>query len=277
VHPALEQRVRELRDDRHHGASWMARHALEALVEAVKDGEDPLEAARVLASARLSMGAVAGALGRVLVAGHTPDQVVAEAEALIAGRDRAAAAIAIMLAPDVKCAVMTHSASATVREALLHTPPERVFCTISEPGAEGRLLAAELRSGGLEVELIADAEGAEAAREAELVLLGADTVFRDGSLVNKVGTAPIARSAKESGVPVVVACETFKLAPFEPEPPDEDVFELVPAELIDRVVTEEGAFDAGDVASLIDRTPCLQQGYAILRGRRSKLRPLAEA
>ncbi|MGC9974663.1 MAG: hypothetical protein ABSC36_04660, partial [Gaiellaceae bacterium] len=186
----------------------------------------------------------------------------------------AAKAIAVMLAPDISGTVMTHSASGTVQEALVHTPPEQVFCTISEPGGEGRGLAAKLRAKGVEVELISDNEGPEAARESDLVLLGADTVFRDGSLVNKIGTARIASAAKDAGVTVIVACETFKLAPFDPQPPTEDTFDLVSAAMIDRVVTEEGAAESGDVASLIDRTPCLRQGYDLLRGRRSELRSL---
>jgi translation initiation factor 2B subunit (eIF-2B alpha/beta/delta family) len=276
MNPALEERVRELREERHHGASWMARHALEALVEAVENGEDPLEAGRVLASARTSLGAVAGAIGRVLVAGP-PEQVIAEAEAVIGSRDRAAKAIAVMLGPDIAGTVMTHSASCTVHEALTHTPPARVICTISEPGSEGRRLAAQLKASGLEVELIADAESTDAVRESNLLLLGADTVFRDGSLVNKTGTLAIARAAQEAGVPVIVACETFKLAPFDPEEPVEDMFELIPAALIDRVVTEEGAANTIDVASLVDRTPCLRNGYDLLRGRRTKLRPLEDS
>jgi translation initiation factor 2B subunit (eIF-2B alpha/beta/delta family) len=272
MNAALEARVLELREESHHGASWMARHALEALVEAVKGGEDPVEVARILASARISLGAIAGAVGRVLTAG-TPEQVVAEAEALIGARDRAAKAIAVMLGPDISGTVTTHSASCTVHEAILHTPPELLVCTISEPGGEGRRLAADLKAAGINVELIADAEGPDAARDSDLVLLGADTVFRDGSLVNKIGTGAIARAAKDAGVPVIVACETFKLAPFDPEPPNEDTFELIPAALIDRVVTEEGAADTEDVTALIDRTPCLRQGYDLLRGRRAKLRP----
>lgn len=273
MHPVLEERMRELREEKHHGASWMARRALEALVEAVESGEDPLEAGRALASARSSLGAIAGAIGRVLVSG-TPEQVIAEAKALIDSRDRAAKAIAVMLAPDSAGTVMTHSASCTVHEVLTHTPPARVICTISEPGSEGRRLAAQLKAAGLEVELIADADGPDAVHESNLLLLGADTVFRDGSLVNKTGTLALALAAQDAGVPVIVACETFKLAPFDPEEPVEDMFELIPAALIDRVVTEEGAADTVDVASLVDRTPCLRKGYDLLRGRRDKLRPL---
>jgi len=272
MHPVLEERVRELREEQHHGASWMARRALEALVEAVESGEDPLEAGRTLASARVSLGAIAGAIGRVLVSG-TPEQVIAEAKAVIDSRDRAAKAIAVMLAPEIAGTVMTHSASCTVQEVLTHTPPARAVCTISEPGAEGRRLAAQLKAAGLEVELISDADGPDAVRESNLLLLGADTVFRDGSLVNKTGTLALARAAQDAGVPVIVACETFKLAPFDPEEPVEDLFELIPAALIDRVVTEEGAADTIDVASLVDRTPCLQRGYDLLRGRRDRLRP----
>jgi ribose 1,5-bisphosphate isomerase len=276
MNAALEERVRELREERHHGASWMARHALEALVEAVRNGEDPVEAARVLASVRVSLGAIAGALGRVLTAG-SPAQVVAEAEAIIGSRYRAAKIIAVMLSPEIKGTVMTHSASGTVHEVLIHTPPEHVVCTVSEPSGEGRRLAAKLKAEGIEVELIADSEGAAAAQQSDLVLLGADTVYRDGSLINKVGTLAIASAAKDAGVPVIVACETFKLAPFDPQPPTEDIFDLVPAAMIDRVVTEEGTAQTGDVAALIDRTPCLTQGYDLLRGRRSELRPLEGA
>lgn len=271
MNSALEARVRELREESHHGASWMARHALEALVEAVQAGEDPVEVARILASARVSLGAIAGAVGRVLTAG-TPEQVIAEAEAVIGSRDRAAKAIAVLLTADISGTVMTHSASCTVHEAILHTPPERLICTVSEPGGEGRRLAADLKESGINVELIADKDGPDAARDSDLVLLGADTVFRDGSLVNKIGTGEIASAAKDAGVPVIVACETFKLAPFDPEPPMEQTFELIPAAMIDRVVTEEGAADTEDVTALIDRTPCLRQGYDLLRGRRAKLR-----
>ena len=45
--------------------------------------------------------------------------------------------------------MLTHSDSATVREAVLHTPPARVFCTASAPFEEGRRLADDLRTEGL--------------------------------------------------------------------------------------------------------------------------------
>ena len=161
---------------------------------------------------------------------------------------------------------MTHSASATVKEALLHTPPGRVICTVSEPGGEGRELVEELRGAGLTADLVDDPDAEHAVGTVNLLLIGGDTVFRDGSLVNKVGTAGLAEAAKKAGLPVIVACEVFKLTPAEARDPGEERFELTEPRYIDRYVTEEGEYAPGDIAALIDRTPFLREGHALLFG-----------
>src|SRR5206468_1347643 len=191
------------RRGRAHGGSWMARRAVEALVEEgdqeASSGEALVErllnAGRELAASRPGVGAVAGAVGRVLAAAqrehHLPvDQlrqlVRAEAESLLDGRRRAGASIAVHLKERLANAVvLTHSASATVREALLYTPPERVICTVSSPQEEGRAFADELRREGLEVTLVEDDQAQKELEWASLFLIGADTVFRDGTLCNK--------------------------------------------------------------------------------------------
>ncbi|MGH2995769.1 MAG: hypothetical protein ACRDON_03380 [Gaiellaceae bacterium] len=266
MHPRLEERVALVREDGVHGASWLAREAVEAIVEAVELGEDPIELARLLVAARPVMGAIAGALGRVVTAGRTPEQMVEEAHAVMASRERASKAIAVLIEPELEGVVMTHSASATVREALFHTPPARVVCTVSEPVGEGRGFADELREAGLAIDLVEDSDGPHAAGTVDLLLVGADTVFRDGSLVNKVGTAGLAAAAQEAGVRVLVAAEVIKLAPEGPRDPEEERFDLTPPELLDAIVTEEGAYPPDEIAALIDRTPFLREGYALLRG-----------
>jgi translation initiation factor 2B subunit (eIF-2B alpha/beta/delta family) len=266
VQQKLAERIERIASDDAHGASWLAREAVEAVIEAVELGQDPIELGRRLVAARPAMGAIAGALGRVLAAGQTPEQIVEEAHALVAARDRASKAIAVLLVPylETEGVVMTHSASATVHEALLHTPPARVVCTTSEPGGEGREFAEELRAAGLTVEIVDDSDGPHAVETVTLLLVGADTVFRDGSLVNKVGTTGLAKAAKKANVPVVVACEVIKLAPVEPREPGEDRFDLTPPELIDRFVTEEGVFPPEEIPALLDRTPFLREGYKLL-------------
>ena len=280
----LAERVQELRSDHSHGGSWMARRAVEALAEVAgepaESSQELLErldaAGRELAATRPAMGAIAGAVGRVLAAAQhgahlAPEElrrlVEEEVRGLIDGRDRAAAAIAIQLAPSLNDAfVLTHSASATVREAILHTPPELVFCTVSAPFEEGRAFAEDLRASKLKVELVEDADAERALERASLFLIGADTVFRDGAVCNKVGTRPLAEAATRLGVRTVVACEVIKLAPIDaPERIDNEHFDITPPEHIDEIVTEEGVYSSDDVRTLIDRTPFLREGYSILR------------
>ena len=95
----LDDRIRLISDDREHGAGWLARQAVEALADAADAGDDPLEAGRALAAARPAIGAIAAAVGRVLVAGRTDEQLIEESRALIDRRDRAATSIAVLLAP----------------------------------------------------------------------------------------------------------------------------------------------------------------------------------
>jgi len=278
----LGERVEELRQDRTHGGSWMARRAVETLVEIseadASSGEELvarlIEAGRELAASRPGVGAVAGAVGRLLAAANgqaqlEPEQlrqlVREEAEALIEGRRRAGASIAIQLSERLTDAVvLTHSASATVREALLHTPPDRVICTASSPQDEGRAFSDELREAGLEVELVEDDDAPKQLEWASLFLIGADTVFRDGTLCNKAGTRGLAAAAAENQVPTIVACEVMKLAPHD-APSDPTECELTPVELIDCIATEEGTHPANEIRALVDRTPFLREGYALLR------------
>jgi translation initiation factor 2B subunit (eIF-2B alpha/beta/delta family) len=263
---AVLAQVERIAADETHGSSWLAREAVGAVVEAAQRGDDPLALAKELVRARPDIGAIAGALGRVLVAGRTTDQLAEEAEAILGSRERAAATIAVLLRGELEeRIVMTHSASATAREALMHAGPGRVVCTVSDPGGEGRVFAEELAEAGLTTEVVADEDAEHAVPTVQLLLLGADTVFSDGSLLNKVKTSSLAKAAAKAEVPVIVACEVLKIAPVEPHPPKEDRVDLTPPERITQYVTEEGAFAPDEIAALIDRTPFLAEGYELLR------------
>lgn len=261
----LDVRIKLIELDHRHGAGWLARQAVEALAEAVASGADPLETGRALVSARPEIGAIAGAVGRVLAASRSPEQIAEEAAALVALRDRASNSIAVLLGPSLQGTVMTHSASSTVREALVHTPPDRVVCTVSGPEGEGRPFAEDLEGEGLTVEVVADEDAAHAVETVDLLLLGADAVFADGSLVNKTGTSGLAQAAHDAGVPVFVACETFKLAPSQARDPKAERWDLTPPECIDRYATEEGVYPPSEIGALVDRTPFLRAGAELLR------------
>jgi translation initiation factor 2B subunit (eIF-2B alpha/beta/delta family) len=282
----LAATVEELRSNRTNGGSWMARRAIEALLDVaaqpVSSTEELLErllsAARELAMARPAMGAITHAAGRLVasahVAKHLPPEdlqqlVTEEANGLIASRERAAASIAVHLAPRLTDAlVMTHSNSATVREAVIHTPPARVYCTVSGPVEEGLRLAEDLKAAGIDVDIVDGDDLTRALETTSFVLIGADTVYEDGSVKNKIGTRPLAERAEDAGIRTIVACELLKLAPIPP-PAAEDEPELrdtTPPDLLDEIVTEEGPVIPDDVRSVIERTPFLRDGYRLLRG-----------
>jgi translation initiation factor 2B subunit (eIF-2B alpha/beta/delta family) len=266
----------------------MARRAVETLAELTKldvpSCDDLLgelkDAGRQLAACRPGVGAVAGAVGRVLAAaGHESHLdldnlrrlIQEEAQALDDARRRAAASITIQLRDRLNGAtVVTHSASGTVREAFQQSDPAKVICTVSEPVGEGRAFAEEWQAAGLDTELVEDVEAPDRVANASILLLGADTVFRDGTICNKVGTIPLAKAAAEAGIPTIVAAEVIKLAPVPgsqaPELADieRSLFELVPPELITEVVTEEGPFPPDQIAVLVDRVPFLSEGYALV-------------
>lgn len=284
----LAERLEELRRDDLHGASWVARRALEALAQVAEENADGTEellarllaAARELAATRPHAAAVGGALGRVIAAGNasshlSPDQVAgvvaAEAAGLVHRRDRAKASIAVQLRERLEEGlVLTHSASATVRAALVRARPELVTCTVTQPHEEGRRFAEELRGEGLSVELVEDGDAPSALRSASVLLLGADTVFRDGAICNRVGSAALAEAAAALNVPTVVAAETIKFAPVAAADAgplrgeSAGLFEIVDARLVDVIVTEDGAVSGPDVAPLVDRTPLLADGWALI-------------
>jgi hypothetical protein len=76
---ALSEAVEELRSDRIHGGSWMARRAVEALLEVNAEPatstanllERLLDAGRKLATARPAMGGITHAVGRLVASAQT--------------------------------------------------------------------------------------------------------------------------------------------------------------------------------------------------------------
>lgn len=91
-----------------------------------------------------------------------------------------------------------------------------VIATETRPLLQGaRLTAWELKHHGVPFKLVTDSMvGYVMARNlVSKVLVGADRIWRDGSVANKIGTLTIATAAKEYGVPfyVVAPTSTFDL------------------------------------------------------------------
>ncbi len=90
--------------------------------------------------------------------------------------------------------------------------PQRISVLESRPGGEGRAFAEDLRRAGLPARVIPDRRGPGEVGRTDLLLIGADTVFSDGSVAHKVGTKSLARAAAARGVPVVVVAGSSKFS-----------------------------------------------------------------
>jgi translation initiation factor eIF-2B subunit delta len=151
--------------------------------------------------------------------------------------------------------VLTHSYSSTVRRALeLAVKGKRkltVYVTESSPGLEGKQLAKDLIAIGVPVKLIADSAMNSMIPDIDMVIVGADSVLANGSVINKIGTSKIAEVAKEEEIPFYVVCESakFSTADFLGEQIQiaETLFDLTPGENISKVVTESGPIEPGEV------------------------------
>ncbi len=184
------------------------------------------------------------------------------------GSRRVARWAARILARDAT--VVTVSSSSTVRGALLEAAPRgvAVVCLEGRPGLEGRALAGALAEAGVPVTLAVDAAASSLLAGADHVLLGADSVG-DRGVVNKIGSAALAREARARGIPVHVVADATKLLPTGfPQPLDDDrpahevweapagvrvwnrYFEALPLEAVDGLVTEEGVLAGADVEAL---------------------------
>nr|WP_284012971.1 NUDIX domain-containing protein [Halobaculum sp. DT92] len=227
---AVGPTVETVAADRTHGSAAVSVRALEALRDAAAaaaadDADDGWEGvaavARALRDARPGMTALATRVNRVMhEAARTPGAVrdrASDAVGTAAGADERAAreAVRVLRGHGDAPAVLTLSRSGTVAAALaaLDGP---VFVAESRPGGEGREAAASLAADGeREVTLVPDSAVASLLADGavDAALVGADAVFPDGSVANKVGTRGLALAAAREGVPVYAATARDKVAP----------------------------------------------------------------
>lgn len=303
---SVERQIDQIRLDRRSGAAGLSRRAVRIAESAIKKfhSSDPrsllLYAARVcrlLALSRPSMAALPNVMAvffvRMLDASRdeiSPKKIAATvAEDLIRELDIATESIAAWAQSIIptRGVLMTHSYSSTVLAIIKSAKPARVIASESRPLLEGRRLALKLSSMGVPTTLITDAAMGYHVSEADLVLVGADAILPDGSVVNKIGTSLLALVARENKVPFWVASETLKFSIrksttiLEEMDPAEVAsssrrnlrvrnyyFDVTPRKFVNGIVTELGLFSPNRVSryahqleryiSLLDRYPRIE-------------------
>lgn len=153
----------------------------------------------------------------------------------------------------------------------------KVYSDETRPRFQGALTAYELASAGIDVTTIIDSAAATIMQQENVtaVIVGCDRVARNGDVVNKIGTLPLAITAKYFDVPFYVAAPTpsFDITvqsgqdiPIEERNRVEvthfkqqqityndiniynPAFDITPAHLITGLVTEKGIIKAEEQA-----------------------------
>ncbi len=274
--PSVEDAIASIAEDHTSGASRIARVALETMALLVVEGkghpgaEELQEAARRISEAQPAMAVVHNVVHmftRLTAEGLDPMAVEQQLlDELKTAKGRIARTY-LKIAPDDAVLVTTSfSDNVLATLQLLHEKGRlsRVHVLEARPLLEGRFLVVALKEAGISASLAPDALGPSLVAQSAGVLVGADSVLRDGSVVNKVGSYGLALAAREHGKPFHVACETLKFdarhdaaswpgsPPMNPkevwENPPERIevvnryFEVVPAPLVAAIVTERGSF-----------------------------------
>ena len=167
--------------------------------------------------------------------------------------------------------VMTHCHStdvlACVQAALKAGKDLEAIVKETRPRKQGHITARQLREWDVPVTLIADNAARRYLDRADHVLVGADSIAADGSVINKIGTSGLAVNARERGVPVMVAAQTIKLHPDTLTGHTVEIEMRAETELLsdeERAAitgaTERGATEDGDAAS---RPPASDRGLGV--------------
>jgi methylthioribose-1-phosphate isomerase len=171
------------------------------------------------------------------------------------------------------------TALGVIRSAWASGTRLHVFADETRPLLQGaRLTAWELQREGIPCSLIADnmAAAIMARGEIQAVIVGADRITRNGDAANKIGTYAVAILAKHHGIPFYVAAPWTTIdrslasgaeIPIEERHADEvrvhggtllapatipvrnPAFDVTPAALIDRIITERGVVRPDQIAT----------------------------
>ncbi|QLG49543.1 NUDIX domain-containing protein [Natrinema halophilum] len=306
--------VRSIAADDEHGAAYLSVRALEILRDRAgllvaeraenetqsspRDGDRGLhgsageyggewdelaELASRLLEARPSMAVLRNRVNRVM-ADSTGSEKGASAvlESALSGIDRALAAdmdAANNAAERLEGSIATLSRSGTVFDAIREGEPSHSFVAESRPAREGIGVAerfAETVDGAVTVHTDAAAAHVLASEEIDRVVVGADTVLPDGSVVNKAGTRALAIAADREGIPLSVVAATDKIstrgnvnlesgdrtAIYDGDAPVDvlnPTFDVTPADCVTEVVTERGSLESGEITTVAEELRELEE------------------
>ena len=232
------QLIDEIRNDKVHGASYLARQAVTVLKIAAERSQvdNPEEflleqktVGQRLISVRPAMAPIYNIVIRLLNTVATQftgtdleslkKLTTSKVDELIRDSQQAIAQIVEHCSQLINYGdkIMTHSYSSTVvavlKEASLKYRNIEVTATRSGPGRTGEIIARELGQYGIPITFIDDTAVGLYISTINEVMVGADRICADGMVVNGIGTYQLALASEKANVPFYVVCDTLKFDP----------------------------------------------------------------
>jgi translation initiation factor eIF-2B subunit delta len=185
--------------------------------------------------------------------------------------------------------VLLTYANPSVLPVLIETALEqgkdfRVIVVDSRPLLEGKLLLKKLQALNVECTYILLHALSYVMPQVTKVVLGASALLSEGSILSRAGTACIALLAHQSGIPVLVCAETYKMShrtqldsitnnelgnPNDILASGQDknlrvmnlLYDLTPSHMVSAIVTEVGMLPPTSVAVLLREMKLSESGY----------------
>lgn len=222
----LKQQFDAITQDRLSGAAELAIRACNALNEWLRQNSEPgladlREIAETLFCAQPSMAPFIQLANRVALAADSKSAAARLRPALASlrsaiqtGGKQIATKFRKSLGPDRRYGLCTYSYSSTVLKAILGGKDQIpwVACSESRPRLEGRKMAEDIASAGIEVRFFVDSALPSYLQFCSALIIGADAISEDGFL-NKKGTDALVSKALELHKPVWVLADTSKFEP----------------------------------------------------------------
>ncbi|MFH1328999.1 MAG: NUDIX domain-containing protein [Candidatus Bathyarchaeota archaeon] len=269
------KKINSIRTDKHRGASQLSREALNILKcvlerDNSKTCEDFLvyfkQVGKELVESRPTMAPIANIVGHVIYevsekveeklkslksfANNKIEELYRNSELALEKTSDYAANL-INNSDVVFTCSYSSTLCATFRKAKLQEKNFNVIVaeSVSADGIlhHGKTMAEQLEHCKVLTEIIADDTIENQVHKANKILVGADNLLPNGTLINGAPTHRLALTAKKHSVPFYVVCETSKFSLFDRTPRLEKGFDLIEPALLTGIVTENGVIHTGDV------------------------------
>lgn len=269
----VTRRVEHIKDDKEHGAHELTVITLNEVRTSIEEyqADDAAELHRfflavlqAFAFTRPSMSSIANSMATIMHDVDTKtrsvqglrESIITAIEKQVTHLEKSVAKVvshsANLIADEYT--VMTCSYSSTVFKVFLEVQNmgrRLTVLTVRSPSLDGSIdygvqMYKKLQNKNLQTAIFDDEATEKQMRSVHMILVGADSLLSDGSIVNGSPTLQLAYEAARKKKPFYVACETWKVNPTSLRdftPSIEVGMDLVPSELVTAIVTENGLHD----------------------------------